>query len=283
MSEGTPPSPAVAGEGIVYSCSGKDYLDEALRSARSSLRHNKLPHVLFTTADIDGEEGLEIVRFEPSANPYVDKIANMRRSPFQRTIYLDTDTYVVDEIAHLLRLLDRYDVAAAFAPGYRGLADPEVPTAFYEFNTGVVAWRACERTSQFMRAWQETYLAWLADEPFAGAGKAKPRRVARSRATGRSHSLGGAADQPAFRRCAWQHDVRLFVLAPEYNLRLGEPTAIVDRVRVIHGRRDDFAALAARINSGQGPRTWPPRASPWRSAVLKLRRALRPGARSPKG
>jgi hypothetical protein len=283
VSEGTPPRPAASGDGIVYSCSGEDYLAEALRSARSSMRHNKLPHVLFATADAETEEGLEIVRFEPSANPYADKIANMRRSPFRRTIYLDTDTYVVDEIAHLLALLDRYDVAAAFAPGYRGLPDPQVPAAFYELNTGVVAWRASERMSQFMRAWQETYLAWLDDEPFAGAGQASPRRLARSRATGRTTSLGGGADQPAFRRCAWQHDVRLLVLAPEYNLRLGEPATVVERVRVIHGRSEDFPALAARINATHGPRTWPPRVSSWRAGLMKLRVALRRVARSPKG
>jgi hypothetical protein len=264
-----------AAAGIVYSCSGEEYLAEALRSARSSLRHNRMPHVLFATADVPSEDGLQIVRFEPSSNPYVDKIANMRRSPFARTIYLDTDTFVVDEIAHVLGVLDRYDLAAAFAPGYRGLADPEVPLAFYEFNTGVLAWRACDRVAAFMRSWQETYLAWLAEEPFSGAGKANPRRIERSRATGRSHSIGGAADQPAFRRCAWQHDVRLFVLGPEYNLRLGEPTAIVERVRVIHGRRSDFDDLAARVNAETGPRIWPPRASPLQALVLRVRRALK--------
>jgi hypothetical protein len=262
--------------GVVYSCSGDAYLEEALRSARSSLRHNRLPHVLFTTSDAPAEEGLQIVRFEPSENPYVDKIANMRRSPFERTIYLDTDTYVVEEIIDVLALLDRFDVAAAFAPGYRGLADPQVPRAFYELNTGVLAWRASMRVAAFMRSWQETYLAWLGDEPFAGAGRASAQRVARGRETGRSQSIGGAADQPAFRRCAWQHEVSLLVLGPEYNLRLGEPTAIVDRVRVIHGRpgRRSFEELAQEINETLGPRTWP-RSSAVRITPGELRRRWR--------
>jgi hypothetical protein len=266
---------ASAPEGIVYSCSGDAYLKEALRSARSSLRHNPVPHLLFTTADVEDEPGLSVVRFEPSANPYVDKIANMRRSPFERTIYLDTDTFVVDQIVHLLALLDNYELAAAQASGYRGLADPEVPAAFYELNTGVLAWRAGERVESFMRDWQETYEAWLRDEPFAGAGKASVRRVARSQATGRTQSLGGAADQPAFRRCAWQHRLSLFVLAPEYNLRLGEPMAVVERVRVIHGRHSDYDALAQRVNELHGPRIWP---KP-RSLRARFRRLLR-GLRS---
>jgi hypothetical protein len=260
-----------APEGIVYSCSGDAYVEEALRSARSSLRHNPIPHLLFATAEVEDEPGLSVVRFEPSANPYVDKIANMRRSPFQRTLYLDTDTFVVDQIVHLLALLDNYEIAAAQASGYRGLADPEVPAAFYELNTGVLAWRAGERAQDFMRDWQATYEAWLLDEPFPGAGKASARRIARSQATGRTQSLGGAADQPAFRRCAWQHGLSLFVLGPEYNLRLGEPTAVVERVRVIHGRHPDYGALAERVNEVHGPRIWP---KP-RSLRARFRRLLR--------
>jgi hypothetical protein len=250
------PSSAAAADGIVYSCAGSFYIDEALRSARSSLRHNAVPHVLFSSEEVESEPGITVSRFQPSSNPYVDKIANMRRSPFVRSIYLDTDTYVVDEIVHLLALLDHYDIAVAYAPGHRGLADPRVPAAFYEFNTGVVAWRASDRMEAFMRGWQETYLAWLEDEPFAGASKPSERRLA-SRAPGRSRSRGGTADQPAFRRCAWEHDVRLFVLAPEYNFRLGLPTTVVEKVRVIHGRHRDFDVLASRINDRSGPRAWP--------------------------
>jgi hypothetical protein len=226
--------------GIVYSCAGDASIAEALRSARSSLRHNRLPHLLFCSSDVDTEPGLSVVRFEPSDNPYLDKIANMRRSPFGRTIYLDTDTFVVDEIAHVLRLLDRYDLAVAYDPSSRGLLDPAVPSAFYEFNTGVIAWRGGDRMETFMRAWEETYESWLRKAPFPRAGLAERR-----------------ADQPAFRRCAWQQDVQLFVLPPEYNFRLGEPGTAVERVRLLHGRRPDYELLAARINAKRGPRSWP--------------------------
>lgn len=247
----------------MFSCTGESYIAEALTSARSSLRHNRLPHLLFTSADAESEPGLSIARFEPSENPYADKIANMRRSPFERTIYLDSDTFVVEEIAHLLRLLDRYDIAVAYAPAYRGLQDPEVPTAFYEFNTGVVAWRASERMAAFLRSWHETYLRWLSEEgeePFPGARKA---------------SRGGRADQPAFRRCAWEHDLRLFVLAPEYNFRIDYPATVVERVRVIHGRHEDYEALAAAINYRDSLRMWPRPTGLAEKALVRARRAVR--------
>jgi hypothetical protein len=244
-----------APEGILYSSAGEVFVAEALRSARSSLRHNPLPHLLFASADAESQEGLSIVRFEPSDNPYLDKIANMSRSPFERTIFLDSDTFVIDEIVHMLGLLDRYDIAVAHDPSDRGLPDPEVPRAFCEFNTGVVAWRTSDRMAAFMRSWEETYAAWLQDEPFPRAGLARRR-----------------ADQPAFRRCAWQHDIRLFVLPPEYNFRLGEPGAAVGRVRVLHGHHSDPDAVAARINDTQGPRIWPRRASLPARVQRRLRR-----------
>jgi hypothetical protein len=229
-------------DGIIYSYSGSAYVAEGLQSARSSLKHNALPHVLFSSEDAPSVDGVAIKRFQASTEPFADKIANMRRSPFYRTIFLDSDTFVTAEIGHVLRLLDHYDIAVAYAP-YRPLSDPEVPAAFYEFNTGVVAWQASDRVRVFLRAWEETYRAWLKREPFPGASQA---------------TRGGRADQPAFRRCAWQHDLRLFVLPSEYNLRLGFPATVSELVRVIHGRHDNYQALAAQINDEHRLRTWPP-------------------------
>jgi hypothetical protein len=258
-SDPTVPAPAAAPAGVVYSATGDFYVAEAVRSARSSLRHNAVPHVLFADIDAPSADGLTVVRCEPTGNPYVDKIANMRRTPFERTLYLDSDTYVVDEIVHVLALLENYDLAVAFAPGYRGLDDPAVPRSFREFNTGVLAWRRSERTAAFFASWQQTYEAWLLDEPFPGA---------------RAASLSRRADQPAFRRCAWEHGLSVFVLPAEYNFRLGFPETVIDRVRVIHGDHPDPAALAARINEREKPRSWPPPLTSRQRALGRLRRAV---------
>lgn len=226
----------------MYSSAGESNVAQALVSARSSVRFNRVPHVLFAApAPREGDvPGLSIESFQPSDNPYVDKIANMRRSPFERTIFLDSDTYVTREIVHVFALLDRYELAAALAPGYRGLHDPEVPPAFSELNTGLVAWRAGSRADAFMACWQDTYATWQQDPPFERAGEA-----------------GGKADQPAFRRCAWEHEMRIVVLPPEYNYRTGEPGTVVGRVRVIHGRHDDYEQVAAKLNKSVGPRSFP--------------------------
>ncbi len=184
----------------------------------------------------------------------------MRSTPFERSIFLDSDTFVVGEIIHVLELLDRYDVAAVHAPGYRGLADPDVPAAFYEFNCGVLAWRANERTAAFLTSWYETYMAWLRESPFPGAGTMATRVGTPSN------------DQPAFRHCAWNSDLRLAVLGPEYNFRIGYPVTAVEEVRIIHGRHPDYEALAARLNRKRGPRTYVP---PSFRLAVRLARRLR--------
>ena len=181
---------ALQPEGIVYSVSGEPYLAEAVDSARSSLRFNDVPHVIFAdtasaasygakatgsspaadTAEPATDPRVSLRAFDADENPFADKIRTMLRSPFQRSIFLDSDTHVVDQITHLFALLDRFDMAAAFAPGYRGRADPEVPIAFYEFNTGVIAWRAGAASAAFLEDWLSTYQRMIREQPFPPPG-----------------------------------------------------------------------------------------------------------------
>lgn len=226
---------------------------EALVSARSSLRHNRVPHLLMASplpADVEPEPGLSIEPFEPSGDPFVDKIANMRRSPFERTIFLDSDTYVVAEIVHALSLLDRYELACSQAPSHPRLDDPEVPVAFYELGSGVIAWRADDRVAAFLADWEQTCTSWREDAPFSGAG---------------SH------DQPALRRCAWQHGLAVMILGPEYNYRTSVPPTVVNGVKVIHGRDVDFEALAATLNASDHARSSGPHAETAQASVPSTR------------
>jgi hypothetical protein len=273
MAEGEPaPGLQPAPAGILYSCFGEKYIAEAIVSARSSIRHNAVPHVLFAAGEVrEPPPELKVVQFEQTSSaPFLDRIANMRRSPFERTMYLDSDTYVIDEIAHVFEVLDQYDMALAHA-GYRGLDDPEVPRAFTEFNCGVIAWRASDRVAEFFACWEDTYRGWLERDVLPGhMGDPRP-----------SHS--GIGDQPAFRRCAWKHGIRICALPPEYNLRLGYTTTVVDRVHLIHGRFGDYELLAEKMNRKIVPRTYPtprPVQRFRRRALARVRRALGAGARS---
>ena len=230
-------------EGIVYSVSGAGYLAEALLSARSSLRFNQVPHVVYsdlehTPPSTDGDL-LSIRHYDPSGDPFADKIANIAASPFQRSIFLDSDTYVTGDLTHLLDLLARFDMAAALAPGYRGREDPEVPASFYELNVGVLVWRDCDATDGFFADWLDTYTRLTRERPFP---------------TIEEHY--GGYEQPAFRRCAWRREIRVCTLGAEYNYRPRRPGSAVERVHVVHGRYPDYDHVEAVLNGDTGPRSF---------------------------
>jgi len=101
--------------------------------------------------------------------------------PFGQTIYLDTDTYVVDNIDELFDLLERFDIAAAHAPGYTG--DDRGPSeAFYELNTGVIPYRGTGAVGEFLAKWAELYARWF---------RSPPSRLAPPASTSPLHRMAG--------------------------------------------------------------------------------------------
>jgi hypothetical protein len=234
--------------GIIYSATGEKYLQEAIQSAISSRRFNKIPHVIFCDVVPDLKpEGVSYVKFEKGDNPYADKIRNMLASPFDATIFLDSDTYVCGSIAELFDLMPRFDLAAAHAPGYTKCNDPMSP-AFYDFNTGVVVFNRTQATDALLRRWLETYEEWMTNPPFKGAG-----------------SPDGFADQPAFRRCVLESEVAVYILPPEYNYRTVFPGRLVGGVKILHGRAADYEALVKILNEEICVRTFAAFAKGWSS------------------
>jgi hypothetical protein len=216
--------------GIVFSATGEGYVTAAVKAALRSASLNPLPHAVFCSPARQAS-GLQMIPFEASENPHIDKISNMLASPFEETIYLDVDCQVIEPLGELFDLLEHYDIAAAHAPGYRGAADQEVPVSFYEINTGVVAYRGSDQVLALMRDWRATYRAWLADPPFEGAD---------------GQRFG--QDQPAFRRCLWRSGIAIYVLGPEYNWRFLAPSFLCGKAKVIHGFVSDPDPLAAAVN-----------------------------------
>jgi hypothetical protein len=182
---------------------------------------------------------LDIRGHESVGDPFADKVRNLANSPFENTIFLDSDTHITGELTHLFALLERFDLAVAFAPGYRGRDDPQVPFSFYEFNTGVIVWRTGDATRDFLDDWMDTYLQLTRERPFPTI----------------DFRYGGY-EQPAFRRCAWRHDIKIWVLGPEYNYRPRRPGSAVDPIRVIHARYPDYGRVEAILNSQVGPRSF---------------------------
>jgi len=231
----SPVGRATLRRGIIYSATGQFWLDEAINSARQSLRFNAIPHLIFSDLPVaEPIEGVECHQFTPSGDPFLDKITTIGRLPFEQTLFLDTDTFVTDNLDDLFDLLDRFDVAAAHAPGYTKHPDTGQSEAFYDFNTGVIALRKTAGVTGFLEDWSKLYREWSQSPPF------HMRTV----------------DQASFRRALWRSPLAFYVLSPEYNYRTQYSGRLVGTAKIIHGRVLDYEKLAAHINAEQGPRVF---------------------------
>lgn len=222
-------------KGFLYAATGPRFLAEASSSARRVRElMPDMPLAIASDAKPDGDLFAHWIQVENPQGTFADKIAPLGQTPFEETVFLDTDTYLCQPVPELFELLARCDIAMAHAP-MRTTGRVPVPAAFSEFNTGVIAYRANENTLKLFSKW----LTYHAEQVFR---------------------TGDPCDQPALRRAIWESDARLAVLPPEYNFRFVLP-AFAGRgtVKILHGRHSDMAALASRINQSGSPRVFLPR------------------------
>jgi hypothetical protein len=225
----------MAQRGIIYSATGAGYITEAINSAKSSLRFNHIPHLIFCDA-IPAEkiDGVEFIPIQSCGDPFGDKIRSIYRLPFDQTIFLDGDTYLTANIDDVFDLLNRFEVTAAHAPAYTKGGDRGQSEAFYDFNTGVIGLRRTASVLQFLARWIEIDDQWTRSLPF----------------------YSPARDQSSFRRAIWESVVSFYVLGPEYNYRSVYPGRLVGRAKIIHGRSTNYEKLAAHLNAKTGARSF---------------------------
>ncbi len=223
--------------GVVYVATGRRHLDEMVQSVSSLRKHMpRLPVLLYTDQKEIPRGVFDAIRtIENPCHSFMDKIAPLCDSPFDCTLFLDTDTLVCAPIDDLFDVLERFDLAVTHAP-FRHDRPFSTPICFAELNTGVIAYRNTESVRTMFRLWLAIYEKEVAD-------------------TGKMDS-----DQPAFRAALYQSsDVAPYVLPTEYNLRTVMPAAIGrGKVRIIHGRASDLDAVADRINASGKIRVFVP-------------------------
>ena len=226
--------------GILYVATGERHLSETQRSARSF--HATMPDVpvaVFTDDQPAARASgcFDLVLEHPACqHSYVDKLRPLVESPFERTLFLDTDTYSAAPCYEVFDLLDRFELAVAHAPLRAHLhSPPGCPISFPEVNTGVIAYRNTRGFQALVADW----IAIFASQP--------PEYD----------------DQPAFREALYASDVRFAVLTSEYNLRACFPYFLGGNVevKIIHARKhclDDAIATLRAAPKAMLPRVVTP-------------------------
>lgn len=226
-------------QGVVYIATGEQFVHEALQSARSVKKHMPdLPVTLFTDlAELkhDVPEPVNsVVILESVTNSCRDKIQPLTDSPYEKTLFLDTDTYLCEPVYDLFDMLDQFDIALAQAPDRYQYDLPHLPDCFTELNSGVIVYRKNQSVVELLNQWQETFEQMLEEDS------------------------GSYRDQHSLRDALYRSTVRFFVLPPEYNFRTICPNFAGKHcsVKIIHGRHADMEKVAARLNSSLGARVF---------------------------
>jgi hypothetical protein len=247
-----PASTGASARGILYVATGAACRDEAVISARSvKTAWPQIPIAIKTDGPVDQHyfDQIDLISDSPDN---LAKVCHLAETPFERTLFLDSDTYCLHPMPELFGILDRFDLAAAheagrFATRWEAgtevfVRNLEIPECFPEYNTGVIAFRRDAEVFRMFARWER-----LCKEA-------------------RRAQIPDSKDQPSFRHAIYESGLRVAALPPEYNFRLVCSGFARGPIKLIHGRwkygpigetpEQIFATLARTFNENVGPRTF---------------------------
>lgn len=196
--------------GFLYIVSGEGYAQECLFSIKSLKKYNSEKICVFS------EEKYRKM-FEQECDYFFDiksklqrpKVEFISQSPFENTVYLDSDTFINSNISDLFQLLSKYDFGGVFCnsrkrENYSKLISKykNIPYSFSEINTGVLVFNNSQKIKNFFNKWNSYYYQYF--------------------------SLTNGWDQPSFRVALWESDIKICHLPPEYNVR---PRSVYEKVK----------------------------------------------------
>lgn len=213
--------------GVIYVAKGpRSYIEEALVSARSVRRAMPgLKIALFTDAATESVRGeVDIVRpIRSQRSGFSAKIDPLLETPFERTLFLDTDVYMAESCMDVFGMLERFELCVSQDPWRGSYSWETVPFAFATTNTGVLGYRLTPAIRKLILDWGDLH--------------------------SNEYSKFQSNDQPAFRKVLYDSQIRFLTLPPEYNLRTYHPCMLGGHMgpRILHERNSRLPDIAARM------------------------------------
>lgn len=236
--------------GYLYVAAGDPkFIQEAVISATSLRVVDPTAHItLVTDKPLDGTLFDNIVVRPVAITAWKSGIAYKAKhiyqdSPYEKTLFLDTDTYFYEPCQALFGLLDYFDVCMAAAPADMNepIIDGKPLTACFPYNTGVIAFKKNERNEFLFRTWHESYEQKLRE------GNLRQKE----------------GHQPSFMEALLKSESRVYVLPSIWNARVLTYVFLNGSVKIVHCReeqiKEDFEKLRKKLNVTTGIRCWDPR------------------------
>ncbi|MFB6294993.1 MAG: hypothetical protein ABEI97_04490 [Candidatus Nanohaloarchaea archaeon] len=148
--------------GFLIVATGDEFVEQAELAAKRVKQVTDYPVALISDRDPGAECFDSVIPIEDPVHGFGDKPYNIHRTPFDRTILIDADFYVSERTTELFRLLDDAEMAACLdernmdREETRELFD-DVPLAFPECNTGLIAFRNTDTVQALFEQWRDLY------------------------------------------------------------------------------------------------------------------------------
>jgi hypothetical protein len=223
--------------GVIYISTGDRSYEEALLSIRSLKQTNpNLPVTLFTDKrEVDAVVD-QVVFIEKPEYSVQDKALNIWRTPYEQTLYLDSDTYLTGCLDEVFDVLHYCDFAGTIESvrgfWYEGKMD--IPRALCDINGGVLCFKNTPAVMSALRQWYGEFqktAEWLKEY---GPNK-----------------WFLTNDQPSLRKLIWTNrDIRVAILPDEYNALRMFGTRLWGDASIVHGR-GDVVRIAREMNAAK--------------------------------
>jgi hypothetical protein len=224
--------------GVVYIAVVKDgkgveqALHTQLRMARLSAismkeMHPSMNMTLFTNLPTEPSDYMlfdsVVSSTGPLGNLWAYKHKCLEETPYDRTLHIDADTYIMDGISEVFDVLDRFDLAIPVSTWYMKNNNVNVPMCFPELAGGFFTWVNNEKMKIFFRQVSDRCKEWD------------------------SHN-----DEGVIRETLYNSNIRFAVLPQEYNCLVRHPGYLYGSIKVAHGRVDTLREEANAINRIRG-------------------------------
>lgn len=154
--------------GVLYIAFGDRYRAEVKRSLASLWRVSPgMPVAVITDSEWEDSPRPDQFVLRPKVTTVLCKPTYMGESPFEETLFLDTDTAVARDPALIFNLLQYYDIGVHFNGPQLNDDGIELHA---QCNSGVILFRRCEGLNELFEEWKRRYLVAREAAGYDGVG-----------------------------------------------------------------------------------------------------------------
>ncbi|NEQ74622.1 MAG: hypothetical protein F6K23_17185 [Okeania sp. SIO2C9] len=252
--------------GVFYVAAGKKYVDEACTSAQSLKKINPYLKISIACNQQPKTPDLfdNIIVIDESVTCRNEGLLFKTKylytlSPYEKTLFVDTDTYFIGDIKSGFAILDYFDVSMTLDPPdtYYPVSSDGEKIYCKPVNTGVIFYRKNEANDRLFQEWLKIYSEKLSQ-----------------------NSQLRQSDQTSCTEALMSSESRFYPLSSEWNTRFCFINTLQEPVKILHAYSSNIEKIAEGVNLEPNKlRAWVPhlrrcivfRPYTWRHRLGKIR------------